>query len=158
MTPEGVYQATIKDNGLVKARTGNFQIQLLINVTHDEENNELVDEKTQTIRPLKRSIFMPITPKTKGRVLSELEAIGYDIKDENGKLALKAKALVPGTDESFLFKGKAIWVECQHDEWQGKVREKWSICRRKMGGISREDESQFDTLFSNEDGESDAPF
>lgn len=152
MQAEGVYKAKITDNGLGKSRTGNFQAQLLVVITHDEDGAELVDPSTSAPRPLKRTVFLPITPKTKARVLSELECLGYDLKDEAGKLVLKAKALIPGTEESFVFKGKEVWLECSHEEWQGKVREKWQICRRKMGGISAEDASQFDSIFGDAEG------
>lgn len=144
MIAEGIYKAktlTKKDSwGLTKAKTGNFQFFLKVQVTGPAE--EGADEIDESAGPLIRTIYMPITPKTTDRVLGDLKSIGYD------RPTLKGAILTPGTPESFAFGERDVLVKCEHNDFNNRVSEKWQLYkeREKLGG---EDLSQFDSLFDS---------
>ncbi len=142
MIAEGLYKAKIlskKDSwGLTKAKTGNFQFFLKVQVTGPaEEGAQEIDESAGACV---RTIFMPITAKTTDRVLGDLKSIGYD------RPSLKGSVLTPGNPESFSFADRELLVKCEHNDYNNRVSEKWQLHkeREKLGG---EDLSQFDSMF-----------
>lgn len=151
MTPEGLYRGKITNQGLGKANTGTYQFQLGILVTEVAKDHDDVSAGFKPLdKPIKKTIFLPITQNTKQGVLADLQFLGYDRK------TISSAALIPGSPASFEFKDKVAVVQCRHDSWNGKDREKWSICRRKAAAaMSREDVTQFDALFANEEEETD---
>ena len=150
MVSEGVYRGRVTRWGLGKARTGTYQLEMSVDVIEEaKDQDDLAAGYKPLTKVLKRTLFMPITAGTKAFVLADLAFIGFD------KKTLASAYLIPGTPASFDFAGKEFPVQCKHDEYNGKTNEKWRICRRKetASGMAREDISQFDSLFANDEDE-----
>ncbi len=125
---EGVYRGFVKDWKLTQAgknNDGNFQFRLTVRVEEkaiDDDNPKagFVDLE----QPFTRTVFMTITPNTLGRVVDELKFIGFtsdnilNLDPENG----------PDPHD---FSGTEVPLYCKHDEYNGKVTDKWNISRRK---------------------------
>jgi hypothetical protein len=150
LTPEGDYVARITgwQFGLNQKGTHELDLRCLILGSPVVENdvNQGIEEFEGG--PLKRTVFEYITDKTVDRVKRDLKAIGYD-GDFSGK------SFTPGNAASFDFVNQAavkdgglFLVHCGHDEYQEKVRERWTIVTRRLSGMNREGFSQFDSLFS----------
>ena len=151
MTPATIYRGSIIKNGwgLGKAQTGTYQLAIKVRVAEvAKDEDDLAAGFKPLEKPLTKTVFLPITGGTKNFVLADLQHIGYDRK------TLVSAALIPGSPASFDFSDRPVVVQCVHDEWNGKEREKWKICRRKeAAAFAREDATQFDSLFgSDEEG------
>ena len=149
MVPENIYRGSVKSWGLGKAQTGTYQFQLVCQFTEAAKDADALDEGFVPLeKPLSKTIFLPITANTKAGALADLQFIGYD------RATLSSASLIPGSPASFDFKNRPVVAQCQHDNWNGRDREKWRICRRKASAkMAREDISQFDNLFAKDDEE-----
>lgn len=146
MIAEGIYRAKVlnkKDSwGLTKAKTGNYQFFIKVQVTG--KHSEDAEEIDESAGPLVRTLYLPITDKTKDRVLGELKTIGYD------RPTLQSKAIVPGSSESLNFADRECLVRCEHNDYNNKVSEKWNL-HREREKLPEEDLSQFDSMFDRDD-------
>lgn len=148
MQATGVYRGRAKTWGLGKAGTGTPQFVIGLQVTEmarDEYDptagfEPLQDSEGQPA-PLKRQVFMAITPGTQKMVEANLKSLGY-----TG--ALKASRLNPGNPDSHDFSKLDILVQCSHDNYQGRDREKWELARQMRSQMTREDQDQFDQMFA----------
>lgn len=144
MIEEGIYKARILNKkdawGVTKAKSGNFQFFVKIKVLAPVDDGQEIDQEAGD---LVRTIFMPITDKTRARVLGDLKSAGYD------RPTLLAKALQPGFEESHNFADRDVLVKCEHDEsWppqNPKPREKWQLYKEREK-LADEDLSQFDSV------------
>ena len=149
MIEEGIYKARVlgkKDAwGVTKAKSGNFQFFIKVKVIEPVDEGQDIDAEAGD---LVRTIFMPITDKTRTRVLGDLKSVGYD------RPTLLAKALQPGFEESFDFGNRDVMVKCEHDEsWPPqapKPREKWQLYKEREK-LADEDLSQFDSVHGVEE-------
>lgn len=147
MQATGLYRGRAHTWGLGKAGTGTPQWVLGLTVSEiarDEYDpragfESLQDDKGEPA-PLKRQVFMAITPGTKNMVEANLKALGY-----TGPL--KSSRLNPGNPDSFDFAKADILVTCSHDNYQGRDREKWELARQMRSQMTREDQDQFDQMF-----------
>lgn len=155
LTEEGVYKAQVLSWGLGKAATGTFQFSLSVKVVakaieddpsvgleeltairRDDDGND-----TEVPAPIKRTVFLYLSPKTKDRTLAALKSLGYPHD------TLKAEALNAGNVDSHDFAKSPIFVECHHEEYRGKDKEKWELARQPRKELDRESLDQFNNLF-----------
>ncbi len=61
----------------------------------------------------------PSTPKSEDWLVRTVRALGYDRDDLLG--------LDPDRPEAFNFEGREFTVQCRHKEYQGQVREEWTV-------------------------------
>jgi hypothetical protein len=77
----------------------------------------------------KRTYIKAITPKTIDWVLADLKAIGYD--------RVAFRYLDPEVPDAVNLFGREVDVDCDHEVYEGKTRERWSIhrepSRKKLG-------------------------
>lgn len=157
LTEEGLYRAKVLSWGLGKANSGTIQFSLGVKITDraieddpqcgfqplvepgvDEDGNEIEREAH-----LKRTVFLYITPKTKDRCIASLKGIGYHHD------SLKAEYLQPGNDKSWNFAKDPILLECRHEEWNGRPKEKWELARPMKKLLTREEMDQFNQMFED---------
>jgi hypothetical protein len=140
----GIYQGTIKRWGLTKARTGTVQFYFAAVVDHKAKDN---DDPAQgwdaTDKAFPVSVYMPITANTIGRVIDELKSIGFT--------STSPMDLDPKSPTAHDFQGTGVKLSMEHDEYQGKTRERWRISRR-IGSNPLDDEARetFLNLFGEE--------
>lgn len=154
MLPRGFYKAFVKNWGLGKSSAGNFQFQLKLDVLgYYGEDTPDEGAEPETIELSQRTVFLPITDKTKHRTLMDLKWAGYPYNE------LRAAYLTPGTQSSYDFSQRALLVHCDHDVWEGKAREKWSLPRpRGVMRLSSNEAEAFDSLFGEEGSPQGVPF
>jgi hypothetical protein len=121
----GRYQGKIVNQILGENSKGNPELQLVVQPT------AMYDEKGEPCKlsfPYSRTIYLVLTeatigtPETPGWVVQTLNALGF-----NGK---SFGELEPGQPDSWSCIGQAVDLRCDHDEYEGKEREKWSIARK----------------------------
>lgn len=81
-----------------------------------------------------RSIFRVINDKTIEYVLEDLEALGFE--------GTSFDQLSQSHPNCYSFVGKEIEVSCQHEEYQGKTVERWSLAKNGGGFIPKKLDSQ----------------
>ena len=67
-----------------------------------------------------RSLYIYMTAKTKDQVGRAMEYLGYNRES--------FKFLNRDTEGAHAFLGKEINVRCEHEEYEGSVQERWSLC------------------------------
>src|SRR4051812_30196758 len=114
------YRGAVRDYGVFKSPVGQQHLTVFVSfeVTgrYDPSTGEL-----EPCSPETRTYEKAVTPKTVDWVLSDLKVIGYD---KDGFKYLDPEA--PGSVNLF---GKEIDVVCEHETYEGSVRERWSIYR-----------------------------
>jgi hypothetical protein len=136
----GKYHARITDYGITEASTGTQQVFIAFDLIgrFDPASGQLVG-----CQPAERTYYKAITPKTIDWVLSDLKTVGFD-KDSLKYLDPE----VPGAVNLF---GKEIDVVCDHETYNGSLRERWSIQReRNRKKVGHHELSQLDVQFSDQ--------
>ena len=157
MIQEGIYKARIRNKkdsyGLGKNAKGTNQFVLSFDVIANYEDGEDIPENGDDGKPLEkpqRVAILYITQATWERTLRELQSIGYPHKK------LIPRALNPGNEPegeapgSFDFAGREFLAQVKHEEYNNKMRERWSIYRPRVGPMTDEDVSQFESQFGEE--------
>jgi hypothetical protein len=115
---QGKYRARIEDYGVFQSTAGQQHLTVFVRFTptgyYDPSTGEITACDPET-----REYTKAITEKTFGWVRSDLKAIGYD-RDSLRDFDPEA----PGAADLF---GGEIDVVCDHEEYNGHVRERWSI-------------------------------
>lgn len=140
MIDQGKYRGTITKWGLGKAKTGNPQFQVSFELKHKIGAGGAPEDCPNW----ERTIFRSITEKTIDYLVEDLQRLGYDRDNFDG--------LDPEGPQAFNFAGIEVDVECDHETWEGKKREKW---RFNAGGgapainpLERKEVSQLNALYS----------
>jgi hypothetical protein len=117
---QGKYHARIEDYGVFQSTAGQQHPTVFVRFTptgyYDPSTGEITACDPET-----REYTKAITEKTIGWLLSDLKAIGYD---RDGLKYLDPEA--PGAVDLF---DREIDVVCDHEVYDGRVRERWSIYR-----------------------------
>lgn len=144
MTEAGLYKGVVKDWGVTKAATGKFQHWLLFEINQRaKDDSDVSGGFNELEKPILRKVFKAMTAKTKDWLLSDLKSLGYDRK------SLSVTSIIPNNDDSFNFGGRTGVIECTHETYDGKNREKWQITTRKGSvKLTNEDLSQLDQMFT----------
>jgi len=136
------YRGRITDYGVEQSQAGQQHPTIFI-------TSELVgqyDPATGELLPCpaaSRTYYKAITPKTIGWLLADLKAIGYD---KPGLEYLDPE--VPGAADLF---GREVDLVCEHETYDGQVRERWSIHReRTREKIGREGLARLDALYGDQ--------
>jgi hypothetical protein len=116
---EGRYRGEIVAQALGENKNGNPEIQITATVLalHRPDNSG-----TDPVPNYERTVFMTITDKTFDWVLETLRSLGWQ--------GTSFKELDPQMEGHFSFVGVECDLLCKHSEWNGTVREKWSILRQ----------------------------
>jgi hypothetical protein len=90
-----------------------------------------------------RTLYLYLTEKTKDFTLEKLKVLGFN------KSSLKF--LSPDVSGYVNFVGNVVPLYCKHEEYNGKMREKWSIStpreEKPIEPIKSQDLSKLDALF-----------
>ncbi len=108
------YRAKIVKWGMSEAKTGTAQVFFNCLIENEIKGEDLLD-----CPEYERTIFLPITEKAIGFTVAKLQKLGYDKPSFD--------ELDPGHANAFDFAGIAVDIRCKHDEYQGKVIEKWDF-------------------------------
>jgi hypothetical protein len=138
----GKYRGRITDYGVTQSQAGQQLPMVFITFEmigqYDPDTGEVEPCESAT-----RTYYKAITPKTIGWLLADLKAIGYD---RPGLEYLDPE--VPGAVDLF---GREIDVVCEHEMYQGRTRERWSIHReRTHEKIGREGLARLDAQFGDQ--------
>ena len=126
----GRYQATIVAQALAENKKGNPELQLTIKPTAFFRGENEVDPIDDGFP---RTVFLTMTDQTMGNpaspgwVLQTILSLGFD-REDLGDLS-------PDKPGHFSFIGKQVDAVCQHGDWNGNAREKWSIRRPGNNGV-----------------------
>jgi len=91
-------------------------IALTITLTHEAENGQWVD-----IQPVDRTVYWHLSDAAWPHTVKRLETIGFT--GDFNTIAFAGDAVDAGTE----------W-NCQHEEFQGKTRERWDLANWGDGG------------------------
>jgi hypothetical protein len=130
MMRDGKYRGRITNYGVSRSQAGKQPavfIEFLVIGRYLEENGQLV-----ACEQARRTYFKAITPKTIEWLASDLKAVGYD---RPGLEYLDPET--PGAVDLF---GTEIDVVCEHETYEGRPRERWSIHRESNREKLRRDE------------------
>jgi hypothetical protein len=129
VTEPGKYRGRITDYGVAKSQTGRHPTAYVEFVLI----GRYVDEGGLEPCPaLRRTYYKAITPNTIDWLASDLKAIGFD------KPGLEYfDPETPGAANLF---GTEIDVACEHEAYDGRLRERWSIHRASSREKLRRDE------------------
>lgn len=121
---EGLYLVRVTSNGLTKSSTGTPQAYIDVVVVGKYPEND-PEAEVEPVESKKRTIFLPLTEKTIDRVAEEFASLGV-VSD------LSPKRIMDKSSDDFVSLADTEFkAYVSHDEYQGKVREKWSINRRR---------------------------
>jgi hypothetical protein len=120
MFEKGKYRARIEDYGVFQATFGQQHPTAFVRFTltgyYDPSTGDLT-----TCAPASREYTKAITENTIQWLLSDLKSIGFD---RDGLRFFDPES--PGAADLF---GREIDVVCDHEEYQGKGQERWSVYR-----------------------------
>src|SRR4051812_49380472 len=120
--PEGKYRARVEDYGVFQSSAGNQHptafVRFRLTGRYGGPGDRLEECPKES-----REYFKAITEKTIVWLLSDLQAIGFD---KDGLKFFDPET--PGAADLF---GREIDVACEHGEYEGTTRERWSIYREK---------------------------
>jgi hypothetical protein len=147
----GKYLGRVKGQALTKAQTsGNFQVLLKMDVIGKKDAYGDFTELDDT-QKVERSLILTLTAKTSQKVLGWMKtALGWEPNTANGcwgEVDPNRMAWKQGGPGDFI--GREIEVECKHDAYQGKVREKWEIpfAQREIVALEDGDLDVLNTLY-----------
>lgn len=123
----GVYIGKIKNWYRGVSQNGSAYIEFVVFVT-ERETEEGEREKLET--PFSVPVTRYMTPGALPITAADLAYLGYTDGDP-------AK-LDRDHPQAFNFRDKEVYVRCDHDEYQGKTREKWNLQRRKRPATAEE--------------------
>jgi hypothetical protein len=140
MLEKGKYVGRIVDFGIFRSRQGRqlrtAYVDFEVFAQHDPVTGEL-DE----IPPVTRTYYKAITDETIAWVIGDLRAIGYD---RQGFRDFDPEA--PGAPDLF---GREIDVVCEHDNYRGTEREKWSISPPARRRLDPDELAELDVEFAH---------
>lgn len=113
------YRGRVVSQALSETGTGNTQFVLTFDIlgVYDPTQPEGLLQTT----PGQRSVFRVITEKTIEYFLEDLKYLGFD-KGTFG-------ALDPASPNHHSFVGQEIDALCSHEEYEGKMKERWQLSR-----------------------------
>jgi hypothetical protein len=112
---KGVYRGRITEQALGESSNGNAQIVIRFEVTAKVER----DNSMSQVEERQRTAFLTITEKTIDRIAQQLQALGYDRES--------FRFLDPRQPGYFDLTNTEADFVCNHEEYQGKNREKWQV-------------------------------
>jgi hypothetical protein len=118
--PKGKYQAEVLEQGFEESSTGTpcFFLQLKILGRYDEQG------QLQECPPYERTYRQYLANEPGARFLrSDLKTLGVQISD--------LTQLDPAAPNHVSLLARKIDVECHHEVYQGKPRERWAIPRSR---------------------------
>lgn len=110
----GRYIGVVTGQGISMTNTGKHQFVLKVNVT-GYQNGEPVEQQYE------RTIYRVLTDKTIEYFMDDLKTLGFTGES--------FRFLDPGTSGYQDFTGREVPLNCEHDTYQGKTSEKWSLAR-----------------------------
>lgn len=136
----GKYRGRITDYGVTQSLAGQKLPTVFVTFElvgrYDPETGEV-----EPCSPESRTYFKSISPRTIDWLLADLKTIGFD---KPGLEYLDPEA----PDAADLF-GREIDIVCQHETYDGRDRERWSIHReRTREKINRQSLARLDAQFS----------
>ena len=139
---KGRYIGQLTNQQLGKTSNGNPQIVLTFNIIGkvdlSDPQGALLD-----CPKYERTVYRVITNKTIDYVLKDMEAIGFE-----GNSFGQIDSSMPGFQD---LRGKEIELFCDHDNYEGKEKEKWGIYTEfegaKVEKLEAADVRKLDTLF-----------
>lgn len=137
----GEYLARVTGWGMTKARTGTPQFMMKFEPVGKINPNE-PDGALLPCPNYERTIFRAITKNTADWVADDLEWLGYDKPS--------FRFLDPDVEGAHNFMDQEIRVRCDHEEYEGVTREKWSFARQgsiEHTPLESSDVRQLDSLF-----------
>jgi hypothetical protein len=138
----GKYRGRILDYGVTQSQSGQ-QLPTAFVAFEILGQYESTTGELQQCPPESRTYFKSISPKTIGWLLADLKAIGYD---RPGLEYLDPE--VPNAANLF---DREIDVVCEHETYDGRTRERWSIHREvTREKIGREGLARLDTLYGDQ--------
>jgi|SRR5579864_1935783 len=137
---QGKYRGKIRDYGVFHSTAGNQHPTVFVTFEtigqYDPSTGQIVECPRVT-----RTYNKAITPNTIDWLLSDLKAIGYD-RDSFTYLDPE----VPGAVNLF---GRELDVVCEHESYEGAVRERWSIYREpSRKKLAPEELAQLDAQYA----------
>lgn len=114
----GRYVGKLTKQQLGVTKNNNPQIVLSFTIIGQVDLSD-PDGDLITCQGYERSVFRVVTPKTIDWILDDLDALGF----EGSSFA----ELEPGTPGFQDLTGKEVELSCDHETYEGTVREKWSI-------------------------------
>jgi hypothetical protein len=131
MLEPGKHRGRVTDYGVYQSTAGQQHQTVFVTFEligqYDPHTGELVPCPAET-----RTYTKAITERTIDWVIADLKAIGYD---RDGFRYLDPE--VPGAVNLF---GREIDLDCDHEVYDGKARERWSIHRERTRKKLRRDE------------------
>jgi len=115
----GRYWGTITSQQLGESSNGNPQFILRFEVLGKINLADPEGELVAVTQNLERTIYRAITDNSIDWILQDLEQLGFT--------GASFAELDPGNEVFQDFSGQEIPIRCEHDTYQGTVREKWSI-------------------------------
>jgi hypothetical protein len=126
----GRYCGSIREYGVTQSQAGQQHPTVFITFELIGRYNPTTGE-LEACPAISRSYFKAITPKTIGWLLADLKAIGYDRPS--------LEYLDPETPGAANLFDVEIEVDCEHETYEGQVRERWSIHREQRRERIRRD-------------------
>lgn len=115
---QGRYRVRVVSQSFSESKSGKPQFVLRV-VPIGRYNFERPGGALDTCHDEERGIYMTITDKSIDYVVDKLAALGFDGRSFS--------ELDPETPNHVSFVGKEIDAVCKHEEYQGKVGEKWDV-------------------------------
>jgi hypothetical protein len=126
---EGFYCGVIIDWGFGKSSKDTPQWVAKIRITGKSNNpNSMTGGFTDLDKPFITNVFLPFTGNAiefSGRALRSLGYTGTDARELDPAVA--ADSGLKGHD----FGSKEVYLVCEHDEWNGKPKERFTFARKR---------------------------
>src|SRR5262245_32371308 len=119
MFSEGVYKAKALSWGWAETSNNNPQFWMKFEVIGVADPNNLEAAVKPCDSGTRTWTITPSTAKSEDWLISTVQHLGFDGDDVLG--------LDPDREGAFNFEGVEFFVACKHEEYQGQMREKWSV-------------------------------
>lgn len=146
----GEYWGQVQSQQFGETSNGNPQFVLTVLVYASVDPS--APDKTYDCIQNERSIFRTITDKTAEWFWQDMDALGYQGDSFSG--------LDPDNPQHHSFVGQSILVRCEHEEYNGKMRERWSIGGRRALSVKPVEQGalrKLDALFGRKKAGGPAP-
>lgn len=118
---EGTYQGEIRNWYLGETPNGTPFIEFVVHVTKQEDQG--TGETFEVEKPFSAMLTRFMSPGALTYTLADLKYLGFTDTDSS--------RLVRGSKNAHNFAGQKVTIRCDHEEYNNKEREKWSLVRRK---------------------------
>lgn len=110
MMEVGEYEATVTGQAMTTTKNGHPQIEIVCSLKDFLDDNG---------NPLTRTVYMVLTDKTVKYVADDLERVFGYVPEKWSHLSPDSPSFVKLLGDVMLY--------CKHDEYDGKLKEKWSF-------------------------------